>query len=86
MRTRIRDRQGFIVEPTLRLHSVLIENFIGLIFVPVFGLLGIGIRNALGIHPIFGLLVLRIVNLGGRVDRRREILEKVTTLLAFTID
>lgn len=86
MRTRIRDGQEFIIEPTLRLHSILIENFIGLIFIPVFGLLGIGIRNALGIHPIFGLLVLRIVNLGRRINWRREILEKVTTLLAFTID
>lgn len=86
MRTRIRDGQEFIVEPTFRLHSILIENFIGLIFIPVLGLLGIGIRNALSIYPIFGFLVLRIVNLGGGVDWRREILEKVSTLLAFTID
>jgi hypothetical protein len=85
-RTRIRNGQRFIVEPTFRLHGILIENLIRFIFIPVLGLLGIGIRNTLGIHPIFGLHVFGIVNLGGRIDRRREILEKVTTFLTFTID
>jgi hypothetical protein len=57
-----------------------------LIFIPVCGLGGIRICDALGIDPVFGLLVLRVVNLSRRIDWRREILEKVATLLAVTID
>lgn len=85
MHTRIRDSQRFVVEPTFRFLGILIENFIGCIFIPVVGFLGIGIRNTLGINPISGLLILRVVDLGGRIDRGREIFEKVATLLAFAI-
>lgn len=85
-RTRIRDSQGLIVEPTFRLLGILVENFIGLILIPVIRLLGIRIRNPFDIHPILGLLVLRIINLRRRVDWRGEILEKVTTIEAFTVD
>ena len=85
-RTRIGDGRRLIVEPTLGFHGFLVENFIGCFLIPVVWLLGIGIRNALGIYPIRRLLVLRIINFGGRIDWGREILEKVATLLAFAID
>jgi len=84
--TGIRDTQELIIEPTLRLLGILVENLIGCILIPVIRLLGISIRDAFGIHPIFGLLVLRIINLGGWVDRGSEILEEVTTIEAFTVD
>jgi hypothetical protein len=84
--TGVRDTQGLIVEPTFRLLGFLVENLIGCILIPVIGLLGIRVWDTFGIHPIFGLLVLRIINLGGRVDWRIEILEDVTTINAFTVD
>jgi len=84
--TGIRDTQELIIEPTLRLLGILVENLIGCILIPVIRLLGISIRDAFGIHPIFGLLVLRIINLGGWVDRGSEILEEVTMIEAFTVD
>jgi len=85
-RTRVWDSQRFIVEPTLSFHGILIEDFIGCFIVPVIRLLGIRIRNALSIHPICRLLILRIVNLGCRIDWGSEILEKTATIFAFTID
>ncbi len=84
--TRVRDTQGLIIEPIFRLLGFLIENLIGCILVPVIRLLRVRFRDAFGIHPIFGLLVLRIINLGGWVDRGGEILEEVTTIDAFTVD
>ena len=68
IRTGIRNSQGFIIEPAFRLLSILIEDLIGLVLIPVIGLLGIGIRNAFDINPIPGLFVLRIVYLFRRVD------------------
>jgi hypothetical protein len=84
--TGVRDTQGLIIEPTFWLLGFLVENFIGCIFIPVIGLRGIRVRDTFGIHPIFGLLVLRVINLGGWVDRGTEILEEVTTTDAFTVD
>jgi len=84
--TGVRDTQGLIIEPTFRLLGFLIENLIGCILIPVIRLRGIRVRDAFGIHPIFGLLVLRIINLGGWVDWGTEILEEVTTTEAFTVD
>ena len=84
--TGIWDTQGFIIEPTFRLLSLLVEDLIGLILVPVIGLRGIRVRDAFGIHPIFGLLILRIINLSGWVDSGSEILEEVTAIDAITID
>ena len=84
--TGVRDTQGFIIEPTFRLLDLIVKNFIGCILIPVVRLRGISVRDAFGIHPIFGLLVLRIINLGGWVDWGTEILQEVTTTEAFTID
>jgi hypothetical protein len=84
--TGVRDSQGLIIEPTIRLLGVLIENLIGCVLIPVIGLRGIGVRDALGIHPIFGLLILRIINLGGWVDWGSETLKEVTSIDAFTVD
>ena len=41
--TGIGDSQRFIIEPTLGLLGVLIRNLIGLILVPIFRLLSIGV-------------------------------------------
>lgn len=84
--TGVRDTQGLILEPTFRLLGFLVKNLIGCILIPVIRLRGISVRDAFGIHPIFGLLVLSIINLGGWVDRGSEILEEVTTTDAFTVD
>jgi hypothetical protein len=84
--TGVRDTQGFIIEPTFRLLDLIVENFIRCILIPVVRLRGISVRDAFGIHPIFGLLVLRIIDLGGWVDWRTEILQEVTTTEAFTVD
>jgi hypothetical protein len=86
LRTGIRNIQGLIIEPALRFLGVLIENLVRCILVPVIGLSGIGVRDAAGIYPIIGLLVLRVVDLGGRIDWGIEILKKVTTVEAFTIE
>jgi hypothetical protein len=84
--TRVRDTQGLIIEPTFRLLGFIVKNLIGCIFIPVIRLLGVSVRDAFGIHPIFGLLVLSIINLGEWVDWGTEILEEVTTTDAFTVD
>jgi hypothetical protein len=84
--TGVRDTQGLINEPTFRLLGFLVKNLIGCILIPVIRLCGIRVRDAFGIHPIFRLLVLRIINLGGRVDWGTETLEEVTTIEAFTVD
>lgn len=84
--TGVRDAQGLIIEPSFRLLGFIVENFIGCILIPVTRLRGISVRDAFGIHPIFGLLVLRIINLGGWVDRGTEILEEVTTTDAVTVN
>lgn len=39
---------------------------------------GSGIGDPFGINPVFGLLILRIVNLLGWVDRRVEVCEQAT--------
>jgi hypothetical protein len=84
--TGVRDIQGLIIKPTFRLLGFVVENLIGCILIPVTRLRGIRVRDAFGIHPIFGLLVLRIINLGGWVDWGTEVLEEVTTTDTFTID
>ena len=84
--TGVRDAQGLIIEPTFRRLGFLVKNLIGCILIPVIRLRGISIRDAFGIHPIFGLLVLRIINLGRWVDCGIEILQEVTTTDAFTVD
>jgi hypothetical protein len=84
--TGVRDTQGLIIEPTFGLLGFIIKNLIGCILIPVIRLLGIRIRDAFGIHPIFGFLVLGVINLGGWVNRRSEILQKVTAIEAFTVD
>jgi hypothetical protein len=84
--TGVRDTQGFVIEPTFRLLGLIVKNLIGCILIPVIRLRGIRVRDAFGIYPIFGLLVLRIINLGGWVDWGTEILEEVTTIKAFTVD
>jgi hypothetical protein len=83
--TGVRDTQGLLIKPTFRLLGFLVKNLIGCILIPVIRLLGIGIRDAFGIHPIFGFLVLRIINLGGWVDCRSEILKEVAAIDAFTV-
>ena len=84
--TGVRDTQGLFFEPTSGLHGFLVKNLIGCVFIPVIRLRGIRVRDAFGIHPIFGLLVLRIINLGGWVDWGTEILEEIPTTEAFTVD
>lgn len=84
--TGVRGTQGLIIEPTFRLLGLLVENLIGCILIPVIRLLGISVWDAFVVHPIFRLLVLRIINIGGWVDWGTEILEEVTTIDAFTID
>jgi hypothetical protein len=84
--TGIRDSQGFVIEPTFWLFGILIKDFIGLILIPVIRLLSIRIRDAFDIDPVLGLLILGVVNLFRRIDRRSEILEKVTAIDAFTVE
>jgi hypothetical protein len=64
----------------------LVENLVGCILVPVIGLLGIRIWDTLSVHPIFWLLVLRIINLGRWVDWGSETLKEVPAIDAFTVD
>jgi hypothetical protein len=84
--TRVRDTQGLIIKPTFGLLGFLIGNFIRCIFIPVIRLISIRVWDAFDIHPIFGLLVLRIINLSGWVDCGSEILEEVTAIDAFIVD
>jgi hypothetical protein len=86
LRTGIRNIQRFIIKPALRLLCILIDNFVRCILVPVMGLLGIGVWDAAGIYPIIGFVVLRVVDLSGGVDWGIEILKKVATAEAFTIE
>jgi len=66
--TGVRDTQGLVIEPTFGLLGFIIKNLIGCILIPVIRLLGIRIRDAFNIHPIFGFLVLGVINLGGWVN------------------
>ena len=47
---------------------------------------GVRVRNALLINPVLGLLVIRIVNLLRGVDRRVEVLKKVTEVVALAVE
>ena len=86
MHTRIRNGLGFFVEPTFGFLSLLIFNLIRSVLIPIVGLLGVRVRNLLLINPVLGLLVLRVVDLLGRVHGRVEVLEEVATLDLVAVD
>jgi hypothetical protein len=47
---------------------------------------GLGILDPLGVNPVLGLLVLGVVDLGGRVDGRLEVLKETASLLADAVE
>lgn len=49
-------------------------------------LLRLGVSDLGRIDPILRLLVIRVVNLLGRVDSRLEVLEEVSALILLAID
>ena len=76
----IRNGQGLVNKPVLRLGSLLINNLKGSLLIPVIGLLGIGVGDTGLINPVIGLGVLRIVDLLGRVNRGVEVLKEAALL------
>lgn len=70
---------GFVLEPVLGFNGILIRDGVRCIFVPVVRLLGVGIGNLGIVDPVGGFFVLGIVDFGGRVDGRIEILKKRAT-------
>ena len=47
---------------------------------------GVWVGDALDIHPVLGLLVLRIVNFLSRNDWWLEVLEEVTSVVALAVE
>lgn len=68
-----------VLEPVIGFNGILIRDGVRSIFVPVVWLLGVGIGNLVFVDPVSGLLVLGIVDFGGRVDGRIEFLKKRAT-------
>ena len=44
------------------------------------------VGNSLSVNPIFWLLVLRVIDFLGRVDRWIEVLEQAASVLALTVE
>jgi len=84
--TRVRDSQGFVIEPAFGLDSISVNNLVGCIFVPVLGLRSVGVSDPLGVNPVFRLGVFGIVDFSGRVDGRLKVLEKGTGFLALAVE
>lgn len=49
-------------------------------------LLGLGVRDLRLVNPVIGLLVLRVINFGRRVEGRGEVFKKAASLLGLTVD
>ena len=82
----VRNAGGFILKPVIRNGGILIHDLEGSFLIPVLGLLGFGVRDLGLVNPGGGLLVLGVVNLLGRVDRRVEVFEKVAVLDSLAVN
>lgn len=47
---------------------------------------GVGVRDLLGVNPVFWLLVFRVVNLLSGVEGGSKVLEEVAGVVAFTVE
>lgn len=65
-----------ILEPVSGLGRLLINDACWGVLVPISGLLSLGIWDLGDLDPVFGLEVLGVVNLLGRVDWRLKVLEE----------
>lgn len=82
----IRNCERFVLQPVIRFLSFLIWELIWLILVPIFRLSGLWVWNTGEFNPVFGLLVLGVINLLVWVYSRAEVLEKTAVLGGFIID
>jgi hypothetical protein len=83
---RVGNGSWFIVEPVVGLGGFLVNDLIGLILIPVFRLGGFWVWDASELNPVFGLLVLRVVNFLVGVDCRSEIFKEGAVLGGFIVD
>jgi hypothetical protein len=83
---RVGNGGGLVLEPVGWLLSVLVNDLIWCILVPVLGLGSLGVCNASFINPVFWLLVIRIADLSRRVESRVEVLEQAPVLGGFVVD
>jgi len=77
---RVRDLEGLVLEPVSGLLGLGVLNLESSLLIPIGRLLGLGVGDLGLLNPVGGLLVFRVVNLGGRVDRGSEVLEEGTVL------
>jgi len=73
----VRNGKGLVLQPVFWYGGFLIDNLEWRILIPVLGLLGLWVGDSDLFNPVFGLLVLGIINLLGWVERGLEVLEKV---------
>ncbi|KAI6761764.1 hypothetical protein HG531_002317 [Fusarium graminearum] len=76
----VRNGNGLLLEPVLRLGSLLVNDLEGGFLIPVLGLLGLRVRDTGLVNPVLGLLIIGVVNLGGGVDGRGEVLQEAASL------
>jgi len=76
----VRNGKGLIFQPVLWDGSLLVDNLEWRILIPVLWLLGLWVWDSDGINPVFGLLVLGVVNLLRWVECGGEVLEEVSLL------
>jgi len=82
----VRDHGWLILEPVGRLLSILVDNLIRLLLVPVLGLDRLGIGHLGGVDPVRRLGVGWVVNLCIRVDGRGEALQESSIARRNTVD
>mmetsp|Transcript_10866 Transcript_10866/g.28973 ORF Transcript_10866/g.28973 Transcript_10866/m.28973 type:complete len:338 (-) Transcript_10866:751-1764(-) len=72
LRLRVRDLLRLVVEPSFGLFGLLVLDLHGRILVPVVRLRGIRVVHLVVVNPVLRFLVLRVVDLLRRVERRVE--------------
>jgi hypothetical protein len=82
----IRNHGRLVIKPILWFGGLFIRNFEWSILIPIFRLLGLWISDTSFINPVFWLLIFRIINFLGWVDRRGKVLKKTASALFFTIN
>lgn len=70
------DDGRLLVKPVLGLLSLLVNNLVGRILIPVLRLRRLGVSDLGLVNPVLGLLVFGVIDLLGRVDSGREVLKE----------